>query len=127
MLEADSEINLSPARRRTLMYELMSSGLLSDAQGKLPEGTKNKILTYLGYNGLAAGRDIAALHRARCEEENAKLLKGDVPVKFYDDHALHIEGHTAFILSNNLTAANEAAFERHLDGHKKALKEEQNG
>ncbi len=127
VLEADSEINLSPARRRTLMYELMSSGLLSDAQGKLPEGTKNKILTYLGYNGLAAGRDIAALHRARCEEENAKLLKGDVPVKFYDDHALHIEGHTAFILSNNLTAANEAAFERHLDGHKKALKEEQNG
>lgn len=126
VLEADSEINLTPAQRRTVMYDLISSGLLYGPDGKMSEGTKNKILTYLGYNGLAA-TNLDELHSARCAEENESLLKGDVHAKSYDDHALHISGHTAFILSNNLPSATEEAFLRHLAEHKLFLKEEQNG
>ncbi len=127
VLEADSEINLTPAQRRTVIYDLISSGLLSDGEGKLSEGTKNKILTYLGYNGFADGRDLSALHRERCEEENQQLLKGDVPVKSYDDHAVHIAGHTAFVLSAQPSAQADEAFARHIALHKSHLKEEQNG
>ena len=127
VLEADSDINLTPARRRAVIYDLISSGLLSDGQGKIAEGVKSKILTYLGYAGFSEGRDLAALHRRRCAEENSRLLQGDVPVKSYDDHALHIAEHTAFILSNNLTDVSEGAFARHLAEHKKHLKEEKNG
>ncbi len=127
VLESDSDINLSPARRRTVMYELLSTGLLNGADGSVPEGTKSKILTYLGYNGLAEGRDMTALHRARCEEENKLLQGGYVPAKAYDDHAVHIEEHTAFILTEHLSSQCEEAFLRHLGEHKKLLKEEQNG
>ena len=127
VLESDSEINLSPAQKRAVMYDLVSSGLLSGDDGKISRSVKNKILSYLGYNGLAEGRDMNSLHRARCEEENEKLMSGDVPVRFYDDHALHINGHIAYILSNSLSAQTEEAFERHLAEHKRLLKEDQNG
>ena len=127
VLEADSEINLTPASRRTLVYDLIASGLLTDEDGRLPAGTKSRLLSYLGFNGLAGERDVASLHRARCEEENARLLGGDVPVRFYDDHALHIEGHTAYVLGSDLSPEREEAFVRHIAAHKKALKEEKNG
>lgn len=106
VLEADSDINLTPARRRAVIYDLISSGLLSDGQGKIAEGKEqNSDLSRLCR--LFGGRDLAALHRRRCAEENSRLLQGDVPVKSYDDHALHIAEHTAFILSNNLTDVSE--------------------
>lgn len=127
VLEADSEINLTPAQRRAVMYDLISSGLLTDDDGRISAGVKGKILTYLGYNGLAPARNLEELHRTRCAEENQALLKGDVPVKVYDDHALHIAEHTAYVLSNQLSSATEEAFLRHLAEHKKLLKEEKNG
>lgn len=127
VLEADSEINLTPAQRRAVMYDLLSSGLLTGDDGRISEGVKNKVLTYLGYNGLSAGRNMEELHRTRCAEENAALLKGFVQAKAYDDHALHIAEHTAFILSNQLSSATEEVFVRHLAEHKKLLKEEKNG
>lgn len=127
VLESDSEINLTPAQRRTVIYDMIAAGLLSGEDGKLSAGVKNRVLAYLGYNAFADGRDATSLHRARCAEENAELARGEVHAKFYDDHALHIAEHTAYLLGARLPDDNEGAFERHLAEHKKFLKEEQNG
>ena len=127
VLEADSEINLTPAQRRTVIYDMIDKGLLSDENGRMSAGVKNRILNYLGYEGFTDGRDTASLHKARCAEENIALCSGDVGVKSYDDHALHIAEHTAYILSCKLTTQQEERFVRHLEEHKKLLKEEQNG
>ena len=71
--------------------------------------------------------DLEELHRARCEEENAALADGYVAAKPYDDHDLHIQLHTAYLLGNQLSAQTEGAFLRHLAEHKNYLKEESNG
>lgn len=127
VLEADSEINLTPAQRRTVIYDMIDKGLLCGDDGKMSAGVKNRILAYLGYEGFAEGRDVTSLHRARCAEENAALCTGDAEVKPYDDHALHIDEHTAYILSGKLNSLQEARFMRHLEEHKKLLKEEKDG
>lgn len=127
VLEADSELNLTPARRRAAVYELLSSGLLTDDKGNIPQSVKNKLLARLGYSGMSGRADLEELHRARCEEENAALAEGYVAAKPYDDHDLHIQLHTAYLLGNQLSAQTEGAFLRHLAEHKNYLKEESNG
>lgn len=127
VLEADSEINLTPAQRRAVIYDMLDRGLLSDENGKVSTSVKNKLLETLGYKSFGANRDLARLHRVRCGEENLALKTGDAEVKSYDDHAVHVTEHTAFLLTEKLTPEQERRFIAHLDEHKKLLSEVNNG
>ncbi|MDE7087521.1 MAG: hypothetical protein K2O67_04940, partial [Clostridia bacterium] len=127
VLEADSDVNCSPSRRRTVIYEMLAKGLFSDGDGKIRPAVKNRLLELLGYSGFADSRDLNELNRRRCEEENAALKQGkDAPVKEYDDHAVHVEEHTAFLLTENLSAEQEQRVCRHLNEHKSKLSEVKN-
>ena len=126
-LEADTDLNLSPAQKRTVIYEMIDKGLFSDGDGKLTAGAKNKILDLLGYGSLASGRDLTSLHAARAEAENASLLKGGAEIKEYDDHAEHIGVHTAYLLTRKLSAEQEARICAHIQTHKNKLSEVENG
>lgn len=53
ILEADTDLNLTPAQRRTLIFELMDRGLFSDENGRIPVNVKRKILNMIGYASLA--------------------------------------------------------------------------
>lgn len=53
VLEADTDLNLSPAQRRTVICELMDKGLLSDSRGRVAQATKKKILEMMGFAPLA--------------------------------------------------------------------------
>lgn len=124
VLDADSEANLTPAQRRTVIYEMLDRGLFSDGDGKLASGTKNKILELLGYKGLAGERDLNALNRAKAGEENLKMKDANAEVKAYDGHAVHITEHTAFLLTENLSAKAESRICAHIDMHKRELEKE---
>ena len=52
VLEADSDVNMTPAQRRTVIYEILDKGLFSDADGKISVSAKNKLLELLGYSSL---------------------------------------------------------------------------
>jgi hypothetical protein len=121
VFEADSEINLTPAQRRSVIYDMMDRGLFSDDDGKVTRTIKNKILELLGYKGFGKERDIVELHRARSGEENLTMKNKNVEVKSYDDHAVHITEHTAFLLSEKLTSEQERRISAHLENHKKLL------
>ena len=124
VLEADSDLNVTPARRRAALYDAMEKGLFTDENGKLPTAVKARILEELGYNGFTHARDLQQLHERRCDDENEKLRAGEtVPVKDYDDHALHISGHTAYLLSEKLTEKEEARIAEHLTQHKNKISE----
>ena len=59
------------------------------------------------------------LHRQRCAEENDALKNGQsVEIHGYDDHVVHIEEHTAFLLTEKLTPEQEKRVCEHLNGHK---------
>lgn len=53
VLDADTDLNMTPAQRRTVIYELMDRGLFSDDNGKMSLAAKRKILEVLGYASLA--------------------------------------------------------------------------
>lgn len=52
VLEADTDLNMTPAQKRTVLYELIDRGLFSNAQGKTSQSAKKKILEMLGYASL---------------------------------------------------------------------------
>ncbi len=125
-LATDGEANMSPAQRRTFIYDVIDRGLLADADGKLGVSAKNKVLELLGFKALAGGRDLGELHRSRAGQENVRLRKQSVEVKSYDDHDTHVAEHTAFLLSEEISPETEKRICAHIDMHKK-LKEDANG
>lgn len=125
-LEADNEANLSPAQRRTLVYEMLDRGLFSDGEGKLTPSAKNKVLQLLGYN-VSGERDLAELNRVRAGEENLEMRAGYAEVKDYDDHAVHIAEHTAYLLGEKPSVETERKICAHIDIHRQKSKEAING
>lgn len=127
VLEADSDINMTPARRRAIIYDMIDKGLFSDENGKINPDVKGRLLKSLGYNGYTGGRDLDGLHRQRCAEENDALKNGKtVEVRGYDDHKVHIEEHTAYLLTEKLTPEQEKRVCAHLNEHKNKTSEVKN-
>ncbi|MDR2201275.1 MAG: hypothetical protein LBP26_00695 [Clostridiales bacterium] len=125
VFDTENELNSTPAAKQNMMFELLKMGLLHDENGKLSDAMRYKILDVLGYGGWGFTRDLAALHTARAEKEN-RYAAGEVPAALeIDDHPLHIESHTKFLLSGEaqkLKADRPAVFERvveHVREHKR--------
>lgn len=125
-IEADSELNMTPAQKRTVVYEALDRGLFNDKDGNLSTESKNKILELLGYSAYSSERDLDGLHRARAVEENVKMRKTDVAVKSYDNHSVHIAEHTAYLLTENVTEEVERRICGHIENHKAKLSEVKN-
>ncbi len=87
----------------------------------MDQRTKAKVLEIMGYGSIANAQDITELHIARADEENLKFGKSEVAVEEYDDHALHIEEHTRFLLSGEVEGNAKNAAIEHLREHKAAL------
>ncbi len=124
ILEADSEINLSPVQRRAVIYDMLDRGLFCDENGKMSASVKNKLLEALGYKSFVGARDAKELHMRRCSQENEEMKKGGAAaVHSYDDHEAHISGHTAYLLTEKLTDEQEERICAHLNEHKKIISE----
>ncbi len=121
MLEADSDLNMTEAQKRTVIYELIDKGLFGNG-GDIPLTVKNKILDRIGYGSFAAGRDMDRLNRDRAEEENAEMLSDSVEVKDYDSHEAHIEEHTAYLLTAKADKKAEARICAHIKAHELKIK-----
>lgn len=126
VLEADSDLNMSPAQKRTVIYEILDKGLFSDADGKISVSAKNKLLELLGYSSLSGERDLGELNRSRAGQENLKMRTAECAVKSYDDHNTHISEHTAFLLTEELSEEAEKRICEHMRIHKNMLKETEN-
>lgn len=124
VIEADNETNLTPARRRAALYDMLDRGLFSDEDGKISPAVKSKLLECFGYNGFTPKRDLEELNVKRCAEENSALREGnDVPVKPYDDDKVHVREHTAYLLTEKLDEKQEARICAHLQLHKNKISE----
>lgn len=125
IFSTENELSYTPAQKKTAVYELIGSGLLSGDDGKIDRRTKTKILEILGFGSVDNARDIQTLHIGRAEQENLDLFsKGRAEVSELDDHEIHIAEHTAFILSQEMESKNESlkeAVSQHICEHKKYL------
>lgn len=128
VFDTENELSFTPAQKKSAVYDLIKTGILSDETGKMNERTKAKVLEMLGFGSIDNALDLEKLHINKAESENVSGYKVPTAVDEYDDHALHIAEHTRFLLSSdseevrNNAEAKENAL-AHLREHKARLAE----
>ena len=124
VFETENELSDSPATRRTMLFDLLNAGILSDSEGRLSASAKSKVLSIMGFGNWDAAQDITQMHIARAQRENVDIDHAEVlPV---DDHALHIEEHTRAVIAGDIDDVNKAYRAKilaHIEQHKQLMKE----
>lgn len=108
VFETENELTETVAQRRSMIFELLNAGLLSDENGNINDRMRSKILELLGYGIWEQGQDMATLQRNKAQKENIECLNNKkIPiVEDIDDHNIHIIEHTAFLLTDTLDESN---------------------
>ena len=109
VLETENEVNQSLAQKRSFIFELLSSGLLHDENGKMNNSTRLRLLELLGFGIWDSEQDIKSLHVNQATKENMEFLetyKIREPLEI-DDHEIHILEHTAFLLSGDMDSVKD--------------------
>jgi len=124
VFETENQLTDTPATRRTMLFDLLNAGILYNKDGKLTESAKAKILSMMGFGNWDNAQDITQLHIDRAQNENVDIANATIlPV---DDHNLHIEEHTRFVISN-FGIAEKTVIDKvlaHIDLHKKSLQQQ---
>ncbi len=101
VFETENELSQTIAQKRSMVFELLNAGLLYDEDGKLSNTMRVKALELLGFGVWDNTQDLKSLHLNKAKRENIKFSKGEsISVSEIDNHKLHIDEHTAFMLSN---------------------------
>ncbi len=91
------------AQRRTMLLDLIKQGLMNDEDGKMSNSLRKKCLDLLGFGMWENPVDLDALNINKAKEENIRISKGeDIELLSIDDHKLHIDEHTAYILGGDI-------------------------
>lgn len=125
----EAQDGVSPEEKRETILKLYEAGILTDGDGKLSTENKNRVLEAFGFGNFENARDISALHIAKAGEENVTLKSSEADVDEYDDHDLHINEHTRFLLSaefkkNAKRAELKVRVLEHIHKHKKEKEKE---
>ncbi len=123
VFEAENELSDSPATRRTMLFDLLNAGVLSDSNGNLSPTAKAKVLSMMGFGNWEAAQDVTQLHIARAERENVDIDHAEV--LSVDDHAVHVETHVKHVIGCDIDNADKTYRDKvikHIEEHKKFLK-----
>ncbi len=121
-LDNENELLYTNRQKKEMIFKLYESGLLSDDNGKLRPATKEKVLSLLGYKELDYQKGLARLQEEKAQSENDIMLEKDALVDEIDDHDIHIDEHTRFVLSEHLSLNQnqKQRFYLHIKAHKNA-------
>ena len=99
--DSEAEVLTSKAQQKSMIMELLGSGLLHDDNGKISRSNRIKLLEMLGLGFYDNGHDLDALQIKSATRENVNFSNRDFSdeVEEYDDHELHIKEHIAYLLS----------------------------
>jgi hypothetical protein len=106
-----------------MLLNLYNSGLLFNSEGKLPQTTKEKLLSLLGYKILDSAGGLIRLQQEKAQQENEDMRLGKAMVEIVDDHEIHVEEHTRYYLSEieNLSDVEKQNVLRHVTEHKSKM------
>lgn len=130
IFETENEINETLAQKRSMIFELLNSGLLANEDGKISNTMRGKLLEQLGFGIWEATQDIKALQTKNASKENLQLLTSGTindPIDI-DDNEVHIQEHISFILGNEFEKSKlknpemEKLMLEHIRKHKKQIK-----
>lgn len=99
--DTESEYGQTIAQRRTMIFDLLKQGILHDENGKLSNDMRHKILEMLGFGVWEDTLDENSLQIQKAKRENLELLTNNIKPEVLEihNHDLHIQNHTAFMLS----------------------------
>ncbi len=115
VFETNNELLSTPAMRQNMMFELYKMGLLFDSEGRMTDTAKHKFMEALGYGGWDAETDLTSVHISRAETENAK---DKYEVGEFDDHALHLDAHLKYLLTDCPAGKKAERLKAHIKQHK---------
>lgn len=127
VIDTTNEVGETLSQRRNMIFELLKAGLLYDEDGKMSQTTRQKTLEMLGFGTWQHGNDLSSMHTKQAGKENLQFMEGSVPsILPIDDHKIHIDNHTAFILSNTFDDKKEILENllAHINLHKEFIKKE---
>ena len=131
VLDTTSDASETIAQKRTMVLDLLKSGLLYDNEGKLSQNMRKKCLDLLGFGVWEHTQDLPTLQINHAHQECIDMLGGkETTPTSIDDHKLHIDEHIAFMLGEDFRQAVEKnpdlfkKFEHHVNIHKQILAKE---
>lgn len=123
LLETSNELEETLEDKKSMILSLYDKGLLSDEKGVVPSSVKARILSLLGIRAWENYVDTKDLQRERAVKENNELIELAEPLDI-DDHEIHIDEHTRFIISdfgNKLSNQKREKLLQHIKLHKEKL------
>ena len=129
VLESDSTMVETPATRKSMVLELLKSGLLGDENGVISNRNRAKIVEMLGFGNWEHSRNDQEIHIRKATLENHEMSKGNkVNAEELDDHEAHILEHVNAFVSgkNTLTDLAKTLIKEHVRRHKVLLRLESN-
>lgn len=126
-LESENELMFTPTQKKDMVFKLYNSGLLFGENGKISPSTKEKVLSLLGYKDLDSQKGLSRLQEEKAQTENAVIRKSGMEVEEIDDHGIHIDEHTRYVLSeyDELSKEEKERLFAHIKEHKEKLKEKE--
>ena len=124
ILDSRNELEENSYNKKDLILALYDKGILFDSSGKINSSNKNRLLKMLGLDNWEITQDIDDLHSKRANNENLKIIKLEKPLEI-DNHKIHIDEHTKYIISNNENIDNEFKLKllNHIKEHKNFINE----
>lgn len=123
-IDTQNENDDTMSQKRSMMFELLSRGVLYDKDGKLDENTKSQILSLAGFSNWHTDASLSNLHRKRAVEENIVMEQTQRDVLEIDDHKIHVDEHVRYLLSDTGKHIDKAYFDRvlkHISQHKQKM------
>ena len=123
-LESENELLYTARQKKEMIFKLYESGILLDEKGEMRTSVKEKVLALLGYKELDHHKGLSRLHEEKAQCENEKLVKAELSVDEFDDHVIHADEHTRFILSEyqDLDESAKQRLYSHVKEHQEKIK-----
>lgn len=103
VFDSSTDNSESVAQRRAMLLDLIKQGLLYDNQEGFSPSMRKKCLDLLGFGLWDNTVDLQSLQINRAKEENINASKNnELEVMSIDDHKIHIDEHTAYILGADI-------------------------
>ncbi len=130
VFDTSTDTNDSLGQRRTMLLDLIKQGLMYDQDGKFSQSTRKKCLDLLGFGMWENSIDLPTLHINRAKEENLASENKELEILPIDNHQIHIDEHTAYILGSDIKNKinSKKIIEKllkHIEEHKKLLQAEE--
>lgn len=118
VFDTDNELTETPASRKNMVLEILKLGLFNGENGELDARMKSRALNLLGFGNWENGRDLSDLSIKAAMKENLTIGGGgNVEVSEADEHELHIQEHTKYLIGEHKGAPDKIL--EHIRLHKR--------